>query len=144
VVVRTCGLYGTAGSRSRGGNFVDKRIEEGKKTHRVEMSCEQSGSPTSTEDLGRAIWRLLEAPGLQAGLYHLVNEGSCTWYSFTQAIYRGIGLAVEVVPVDRGGMDHGMRRPLATGLANFKARALGVTLPPWQEALARYLKGRHG
>jgi hypothetical protein len=28
-------------------------------------------------------------------------------------------------------------------LANTKARALGVALPPWQDALARYLRAKY-
>jgi dTDP-4-dehydrorhamnose reductase len=36
-----------------------------------------------------------------------------------------------------------MRRPLYSVLANTRARALGISLPPWHDALARYLKERH-
>ena len=33
-----------------------------------------------------------------------------------------------------------MRRPLYSALLNMKARSLGIMLPPWRDALERYLK----
>lgn len=144
LVIRTCGLYGAAGSRSRGGNFVDKRVQDADKTDAVEMSCEQTGSPTYTVDLARAVLDLIDAPGRGQGIYHLVNEGSCAWSDFTAAIYQGMGLATKVVPVDRQGLDRGMRRPLFPVLSNTRARRLGITLPPWQDALPRYLQEKYG
>jgi dTDP-4-dehydrorhamnose reductase len=140
IVIRTCGLYGRAGSKSRGGNFVDARAAEARAGKRIEMACEQVvGAPTSTDDLSRAVLALLESGGLTPGIYHLVNEGVCTWYEFTQEIARLSGGGAEVVPVDRGGRFAGVSRPLYSALANTKARALGVTLRPWRESLADYL-----
>jgi dTDP-4-dehydrorhamnose reductase len=36
-----------------------------------------------------------------------------------------------------------MKRPLYTALANTKARALGIMLPPWRDALERYLVNKY-
>ena len=143
IVIRTCGLYGRAGSKSRGGNFVDGRAAEARAGKRIEMACEQTvGAPTSTDDLSRAVFALIGAAGLRPGIYHLVNEGDCTWYEFTREIARLAGGGAEVVPVDRGGKYAGVVRPLYSVLANTKARSLGITLRPWREALAAYLVGR--
>ena len=68
---------------------------------------------------------------------------ACSWYDFTVEIVRAIGARSEVVPVDRGGRSGSMRRPLYSVLANTRARALGVTLRPWQEALAGYLRAKY-
>jgi dTDP-4-dehydrorhamnose reductase len=144
VVIRTCGLYGRSGAASKGGNFVDKRIEDAKTVSSLEMSCEQVVSPTCTHDLSLAVLRLIEHPGLRPGIYHLVNEGQCSWYEFTKAIYEISGLPVEVRPMDRGGRSGDMRRPLFSALANTKAKALGIVLPTWRDELERYLKGKYG
>jgi dTDP-4-dehydrorhamnose reductase len=142
VVIRTCGLYGRSGARSKGGNFVDGRVADARAGKRIEMASEQVVAPTSTDDLSRAVFALLEkAP--QPGLYHLVNEGACSWYEFTREIVRLAGGKSEVVPIDRGGRTGSMRRPLYSVLANTKARALGVTLRPWREALADYLRAKY-
>jgi dTDP-4-dehydrorhamnose reductase len=143
VVIRTCGLYGTAGSRSKGGNFVDGRVADGRAGKRIEMASEQTVAPTSTHDLSQAVHALLAHPQLAPGLYHLVNEGSCTWYELTRAIVETLRLPAEVVPVDRGGRSGAMRRPLYSVLANTRARALGIRLRPWREALVEYLRTKY-
>ncbi len=143
VVIRTCGLYGIAGARSKGGNFVDGRVADARAGKRIEMACEQIVTPTSTDDLSRAVFALISNSGLSGGVYHLVNEGECSWYEFTCEIVRLVGAESEVVPVDRGGRMGEMRRPLYSVLANTRAGALGVSLRPWQEALADYLRVKY-
>lgn len=141
VVIRTCGLYGASGAQSKGGNFVDKRLQDAQSQSVLDMGCDQIVSPTSTHDLSRAVWQLLENPHLSAGIYHLINEGECSWYEFTKAIYEIAGITITVNPVDRSGMSGEMRRPLYSVLANTKARALGVVLPRWRNGLEMYLRG---
>lgn len=143
VVIRTCGLYGRTGSRSKGGNFVDGRVADARAGKEIEMASEQIVAPTSTDDLSRAVFELIAHQRLAGGIYHLVNSGACSWYEFTCEIVRLSGFATRVVPVDRGGKSGEMRRPLYSVLGNRRARALGVTLRPWQEALADYLRAKY-
>lgn len=143
VVIRTCGLYGRTGARSKGGNFVDGRVSDARAGKTIEMACEQIVAPTSTDDLSRAVFALIAHPGLTKGIYHLVNSGACSWYEFTREIVRLSGCATPVVPVDRGGKSGEMRRPLYSVLGNARARALGITLRPWQEALTAYLREKY-
>jgi dTDP-4-dehydrorhamnose reductase len=142
IVVRTCGLYGRSGAASKGGNFVDKRIQDSRTLNDLDMACDQTVCPTSTDDLSRAVYDLIANPSLGFGIYHLVNEGECTWYEFTTAIYEYLDIKMHVNPVDRGGCTNSMRRPLYSVLGNTRARALGITLPPWQDALKRYLQAK--
>ena len=143
IVVRTCGLYGRSGARSKGGNFVDGRVADARAGKVIEMACEQVVAPTSTDDLSRAIFALIARRGLAGGIYHLVNSGACSWYEFTCEIVRLYGSPASVVPVDRGGKSGEMRRPLYSVLGNVRAAAVGVTLRPWQEALADYLRAKY-
>lgn len=143
VVIRTCGLYGRTGSRSKGGNFVDGRVADARAGKEIEMASEQIVAPTSTDDLSRAVFELIAHQRLAGGIYHLVNSGACSWYEFTCEIVRLSGFATRVVPVDRGGKSGEMRRPLYSVLGNRRARALGVTLRPWQEALTDYLRAKY-
>ena len=142
LVIRTCGLYGQSGARSKGGNFVDGRVADARAGKTIEMAMEQIVAPTSTDDLSRAVFSLAGAAPAP-GVYHLVNEGQCSWYELTVAIVEILGLPARVVPVDRQGRSGNMRRPLYSVLANHKARRLGITLPPWRDALERYLRGRY-
>lgn len=143
VVIRTCGLYGRSGSRSKGGNFVDGRVADARSGRRIEMASEQIVSPTSTDDLSRAVLAMISHPELAPGIYHLVNDGGCSWYELTRAIVEITGLETEVIPVDRGGRTGDMRRPLYSVLANTRARTMGITMRPWREALADYLDAKY-
>lgn len=143
VIIRTCGLYGESGASSKGGNFVDGRVADARAGRTIEMAMEQIVAPTSTEDLSKAVLALAVHPGMRPGIYHLVNEGQCSWYEFTVAIGEILGLATKVTPVDRKGMTGAMRRPLYSVLGNTKARALGITMLQWRNALERYLRRKY-
>jgi dTDP-4-dehydrorhamnose reductase len=143
VIIRTCGLYGKSGARIKGGNFVDKRIEDAIRYTAIEMSCEQVVCPTYTGDLGKAVLQLIAHPKLKPGIYHLVNEGECSWYQFTKTIYEIMGVSIKVTPVDRRGMTGNTRRPLYSVLKNIKAGKIGIRLPYWREGLEKYLHGKY-
>jgi dTDP-4-dehydrorhamnose reductase len=144
VVIRTCGLYGISGAASKGGNFVDQRIADARRGGPIEMGCDQTVSPTYTEDLARATLTLITKHGPPPGIYHLVNEGECSWYEFSLAIYELMNLNVQVIPVDRKGVSGGMKRPLYSVLANTIGKNLRVELPHWKNALRRYLRAKYG
>jgi dTDP-4-dehydrorhamnose reductase len=140
IIIRTCGLYGVQGATSKGGNFVDHRIKDSKQNARIEISNDQTISPTYTEDLSKAVLQLIAHPSKESGIYHLVNEGYCTWYEFTKEIFEILDIGIELVPVDREGKTGKMRRPLFSALDNKKAKRLDITLPNWNESLYKYLK----
>lgn len=142
LVIRTCGLYGATGARSKGGNFVDGRAADARAGKIIEMACEQVLAPTATHDLSIAVLKLVESSAAGGGIYHLVSEGQCSWYELTVAIVEILGLPAKVVPVDRGGLSGRMRRPLYSVLGNNRAKRLGIVLPHWRDSLERYLKSR--
>lgn len=143
LVVRTCGLYGISGAISKGGNFVEKRIDDARNTNSLEMSSEQVVCPTYTYDLSKAVVSLISQKDLKGGVYHLVNEGQCSWYEFTKVIYETVGLNIDLKPVDRHGIGGGVRRPLYSVLSNTKAKAFSIELPHWKDALKRYLQAKY-
>jgi dTDP-4-dehydrorhamnose reductase len=143
IIVRTSALYGQSGAASKGGNFVDNRILDARAGKVLEMSSEQIVSPTCTHDLSRAIFGLLEHPNLSPGIYHLTNEGECSWYDLTRAIYQIIGIDLELRPVDRKGLAGTMRRPVYSVLGNTKAKSMGIILAPWRLALERHVQRKY-
>jgi dTDP-4-dehydrorhamnose reductase len=143
IIIRTCGLYGNSGSSSHSVNFVDQRIQDAQSQASLVMGGDQIVSPTYTHDLSRAVLSLVEHPQRTPGVYHLVNEGKCSWYEFTKAIFEIRGITIKLKPMDRSGKSGDMKRPLYTALANTKARAIGILLPPWRDALERYLAEKY-
>jgi dTDP-4-dehydrorhamnose reductase len=142
LIVRTCGLYGQFGDEQEG-NFVDQRIQDAQRQADLQMGADQIVSPTYTQDLSIAVLQLIEHPQRKPGIYHLVNEGKCSWYEFTKAIYEMTGYTVKMKPIDRGQKGTDIGRPIYSALANTKARSLGIILPHWKDALARYLKAKY-
>jgi len=143
IIIRTCGLYGIQGATSKGGNFADNRIKDSKQNARIEISNDQTISPTYAGDLSKAVLQLIAHPSKESGIYHLVNEGYCTWYEFTKEIFKILDIAIELVPVDRKGKTGTMRRPLFSALENKNAIRLGIILPNWKEGLNQYLKAKY-
>lgn len=143
IVARTCGLYGHAASRQRGGNFVEKRLAEAAHVDRLEVGSDLRCNPTSATSFAAALWALMNHPGRKSGLYHLAAEGVCDWASFTAAIFETAELPVEVVRVDRKGQYGPVRRPPFSALANIRARDLGIRLPHWKDDLGCYIASRN-
>src|SRR4051812_1807541 len=54
-IVRTCGLYGTAGSRSRYGNFVERILKRAREGEPLRVVDDQVVTPTFTADLAQAV-----------------------------------------------------------------------------------------
>lgn len=138
-VIRTCGLYGgKMGSPEKGGNFVLNIIKEAEGKKEIEVASEQIVSPTFAGDLSKATLKLLKA-GAVPGIYHLVNEGHCSWYEFAKEIFKLVKIEKRLIAIDRGGISGGVKRPKFSALKNTKAKTLGIKLPSRQEGLKFYL-----
>jgi dTDP-4-dehydrorhamnose reductase len=147
LVIRTCGLYGVGGSRSRAGNFVDKMIELAEQDRPIRVVADQIVTPTFVGDLADAVVALLdheaEAAAGYYGLYHLTNSGECSWHDFAAAIFAETGMRANLIPVSSAEYAAPARRPPYSVLAHTRLRALGLAdLRPWREALRAYLAER--
>jgi dTDP-4-dehydrorhamnose reductase len=138
LIVRTAWLFG------EGGNFVAsirRQLDAGTKTLRVVN--DQRGCPTYTVDLAEALLRLLETGTM--GVIHAVNAGSATWFEFAQEILRLLGSDAEVVPISTAEAARPAPRPACSVLDTSELRRiLGSDLPPWQDALTRYVRETGG
>lgn len=140
-VVRTCGVYGTRVSSSKGYTFIDRILAQARAGEPLSVVNDQIVSPTFAGDLAQALLRLVELrPG--PGLYHAVNEGAVSWYDFAREALRQAKLDVPITAIATASLDAGVRRPAYSALENTKLHALGVRLPQWREGIAAYLTER--
>jgi dTDP-4-dehydrorhamnose reductase len=139
-VVRTCGLYGIAGSRGKGGNFVETMLKKAAEKEPVRVVDDQVLTPTFTGDLADAIAQLIRTESY--GLYHISAEGQCSWYEFARKIFELEGLSVDLKPVNTSEFASPVRRPAYSVLSKHKLTSLGIAMPSWQEGLSRYLSTR--
>jgi dTDP-4-dehydrorhamnose reductase len=139
LVVRSAGLYGLAGSDSKGGNFVERLLARVERGEPVKMVEDQRLTPTFTADLAGAVVAAVEADASE--VLHLTNGGSCSWHEFTLAILDQAGHDVPVEAVATAGRPGMADRPLNGVLANEAAESLGLApLRPWRAALDDYMQ----
>lgn len=137
-LIRTCGLYGEAGCWGKGTNFVDIMISLEKEGKPIRVVNDQWVTPTSTAELASRIGELIQTNHF--GLYHLTNEGQCTWFEFAQTIFSLIGKKPKLVPVDTKSYGAKALRPPYSVLENKRAKEIGLTdFSDWREALKDYL-----
>jgi len=141
-LIRTCGLYGLAGCREKGMNFVEAMLHFDRTGRRpIRVVDDQIVTPTSTAELAKGIAELIRTEAY--GLYHMTNEGACSWYEFARMIFRLLGREAAIEPVDSASFGARARRPAYSVLENRGMAALG--LPPfssWEKALADYLRAK--
>jgi dTDP-4-dehydrorhamnose reductase len=140
LVVRTCGLYGLAGSSGKGGNFVETMLRKAADRSPVRVVHDQVLTPTYTADLARAVAELVRAEAF--GLYHVSCEGQCSWYEFARKIFELEQFTVDLVPVTTSEFPSSVRRPPYSVLSKRRLRGHGIVMPTWEDSLARYLKVR--
>jgi len=137
-VARTAWMYGQ-GPR----NFVRTVLRLADERGAMQMVTDEVGSPTYALHLARALDRLVRVPAY--GVYHLSNAGVCSRYEWAREVLRLAGReGIEVTPTTN--YQRLAPVPSRVELRNAAGEAIGITMPPWQEALAEYLKrtGDHG
>ena len=142
VIVRVAALFGRAGTRGSGGNFVETMIRRGRETGSLRVVDDQTVSPTATADVAPVVMRML-AEGCDPGIYHVVNAGAATWHEFAREIVRRAGVGAAVVPCESSEYPTRAERPRYSALDNSKASVAFGALPAWQDALGAYLR-EHG
>jgi len=139
-VVRTCGLYGRNAQHGKG-NFVETMLKLGRERPELRVVSDQHCTPTSTSTLAAAVSDLIRTEAY--GLYHATNSGGCTWFDFASEIIRLANLSTTIIPITTEDYGARARRPRYSVLDCSKlTRVLGWSLPPWRDALARYLAER--
>jgi dTDP-4-dehydrorhamnose reductase len=138
-LIRTCGLYGEASSREKGYNFVDRVIALEREGKPLLIVNDQWVTPTSSAELAEKIALLIRTPHF--GLFHMTNEGECTWYRFAQEVFSLLGMTPRLEGVDSLRFGARARRPLYSVLENKRAKEIGLSpFSPWSEALKSYLQ----
>ena len=141
-IVRSAGLYGTAGCLGKGGgNFVENMIKRAAGRPELNVVTDEIVSPTYTFDLAAKLYQLVQTG--RFGLYHIANHGACSWHEFTVKIFELLGQKVKINKVSSSEYKTKARRPRYSVLENGGLSALGLDdLRPWPAALKAYLIAR--
>ncbi len=133
-VVRTSWLYSRWGR-----NFLSRLVQVDAADGPLRYVGDQVANPTNAGDLARAILELTETEAF--GVHHLVNEGATSWYGWAAAFLTGLDRRdVALEEISASEFPRTAAVPANAELANETARAIGVTLRPWGEALSAHIR----
>jgi dTDP-4-dehydrorhamnose reductase len=122
-----------------GNNFIKTMIGLGKDKDSLNIVDDQLGSPTYTYDLAKLIADMIKTD--KYGVYHATNEGVCSWYEFAQKIFEYLDINVKLNPITTDQYPTKAKRPKNSSMSKKSLIDNGFELlPPWQDALKRYLK----
>jgi len=132
-IIRSSGLYG-----KKGINFVNTIVEMAKKKDEFTVVNDQWVSPTYTIDLSKAIGLLM---GISSkGIFHVVNDGYCTWYQFACKVLELTGSKSKVIPISSDQLNRPAKRPGFSALSCKKfTEVTGMKPRSWEEALTEYV-----
>lgn len=140
LIVRTSGLYGRAGARGKGGNFVETMLRLARGDAPLRVVADQTLSPTSTPALARALAGLIERGA--TGIVHAAAADACSWHEFAVAIMELSGTGREVAAISTAEFPRPARRPAYCALDSRRRDEFGAVLPPgWRTMLEQYLGG---
>jgi dTDP-4-dehydrorhamnose reductase len=136
-VARTSWVFGGAGKHFPRTVLTMVRDRGGMSVVNDEVSC-----PTFAGDLAEALVAVL--PLRPSGILHLMNEGSVDRFTFAREIVRAAGGDPEsITPTTTAEFlakyPLPAKRPGNSTMVNVRAKALGVVLPDWQDAVHRYI-----
>lgn len=132
-IIRTAWLYGD------GKNFVKTMLRLSETNDKVRVVRDQVGSPTSAEELARAIAYLL--PTENYGLFHGTCEGDCSWAEFAQEIFRLAGKSTVVDAITTEEYGAAAVRPAYSILDNYMLKlTTDFMFADWHEAIEKYIK----
>ena len=139
LIIRTSWLFGPNGK-----NFVSTVANAAKEKDLIKVVDDQTGSPTYTLDLAKAISDILDiyfTKKIDSGIYNITNTGFCSWFELASYIVKETGSKAAVVPIKSEQLERRAKRPKNSMLSKEKFKSLsGYYLPTWQEAVSHYLK----
>jgi dTDP-4-dehydrorhamnose reductase len=138
LIVRISSVFGKAGSRAKGGNFVETILSKARASGQVKIVNDIWMSPTYTRDAAHCIEELIRLGA--AGLFHAPNGGRCTWFEFGTAVLKMAGINASAEPVSSASYPTKARRPRDSSLSNNRLeKLLRQQIRPWEDALKAYL-----
>jgi dTDP-4-dehydrorhamnose reductase len=148
LIFRVSWLYSHVGK-----NFFNTCLRLGQTQQQLRMIADQWGAPTYTNDIARAIIKIIQLPKdhlLQhQGLYHMSAQGKTHWQNFaTHILTQAQSLQPEqpwkienIDSIKTADYPTAAKRPKNSLLSNQKLQEnFNITLPTWEQGLQSCLK----
>ncbi|MCK5416380.1 dTDP-4-dehydrorhamnose reductase [Candidatus Parcubacteria bacterium] len=134
-IIRVSKLFGPKGeSDVAKPSFFDVMLSLSKTNNQLDIVDEEISCFTYTLDLAEFTKKLVESTK-NYGIYHFVNEGSCTWYKATKELFKIAKIDIKINPVSSDKFPRPAKRPKYSILKNTKFEKLRN----YKDALREYL-----
>lgn len=135
-IVRISWVFG-----ENGNNFIDTMLRLAKERKILNVIHDQVGSPTYTKDLSRILVDMITSD--KYGVYHVTNEGICSWYEFAEEIFKLANIDIELNPITTDKYPTKAKRPMNSKMSKNKLyNSKFKELRNWKEAVNDYIVGR--
>lgn len=136
IIIRTSWVYS-----SYGNNFVKTMLRLANERKELGVIVDQIGTPTYAGDLAKVI--LDSIPKLNndtVEVYHYSNEGVCSWYDFSKAIFEIKQIPIKVNAIETSQYPTAAKRPFYSVLNKKKIKeAYQIEIPYWRASLKECL-----
>ena len=145
IILRVSWVYGM-----RGSNFLLTMRRLMRERGALNIVDDQVGAPTWCRTIAQVtaavLAKLPDSPDARralSGVYHLAPGGSTSWFGFAAAIRERLGLQCDLHPIPAADYPTPAARPANSRMDTSKLNnTFGLTMPSWQQDLARCLDGQ--
>lgn len=136
IIIRTSWVYSSFGA-----NFVKTMLRLASEKATLGVILDQIGTPTYAGDLAKTILKILpKLNNEEVAVYHYSNEGVCSWYDFSKAIFEIKKIKIQVNPITSAAYPTAAKRPFYSVLNKNKLKTkFNIEIPYWRDALKRCL-----
>lgn len=140
-VLRVESLFGDSAGVRSGQGSLDRIVTAIESGVEVPVFTDRTVSPSYLDDI---VWatKALVGAGADPGVYHCVNSGAASWQDIAAEAARLLGREGRFRPITLEDVTLRAPRPKYSALSNARLRALGISMPTWQDALGRHLRSR--
>lgn len=133
-IVRISWVFG-----GNGNNFPKTMLRIGKDKDEINVVADQVGSPTYTADLAPLLCNMVASD--KYGIYHVTNEGVCSWAEFAEEIFKIAGYKTKVNHIKSEEYPTKAVRPENSRMSKNALEENGFKrLPAWKDAVKRYIQ----
>jgi len=137
-IIRLSKLFGKpAKIKDSKKSFFDVMLKISKNKKSVSVVDEETSCFTYAPDLAKKTKEIIEAKK-PFGIYHVFNEGACTWHEAVVELYKMAKIKVKVIPVGSEEFPRPAKRPYVSTLINTKLNPMRN----YKLALKEYLKNK--
>ena len=142
-ICRVSGIYGIHKCIGKGSNFVDTMLKLANERDELRIVGDEILTPTYTLDIAKQIRELIKIH--RYGIYHVTNQGECSWYEFACEIFRLAGIDIKVTEITSDEYPTAAKRPSYSVLENKALKDIGIDhMSHWKGALDEYIKEKEG